>query len=236
MGVASRRGLHMSEYLKAKLDRLWSDKFCFGKLLNEAVAAHPDCKLLFAGISHGAALAQAAGLRLALRRPELSSRISIVSWNAYKWTDTAGSALVGQQFGDRILPLVLSRGNPRRWDSAAEIPPGFAPMPGITLLDSDTGEFYDNVVLGNAHISVDSLSRLKELHFAKGALQAMKTATTRVLDEEQSSSQNSLSAMIHSLSRKSISSIAKRVSSSTIAKRVSSSTFVQKASSLASIS
>merc|ERR1712150_213364 len=105
----------------------------------------------------------------------------------YKWTDPEGSELMGRIFEDRLLPLVLSRGKPRRWDSAAEFPPGFAPMPGITLVDTDTGVFFDNVVLGDASISMDALSRMKELHFAKGALQAMKSAMLRALRGEDDS-------------------------------------------------
>lgn len=167
----------VSSYIKNKLDKLWGH-FGFGQQLAEAAAGHPRHRILFAGISHGAALAQAAALRFALLQPE--REVCAVTWNGYKWTDAAGSALAGQALGHRLLPLVLSRcepGEQRRWDSVVEFPAGFAAMPGVMLVDVDCGIFLP-CVLGHASLGPDFAARMAELHFAKTALKAMEAAMT----------------------------------------------------------
>mmetsp|Transcript_20507 Transcript_20507/g.43607 ORF Transcript_20507/g.43607 Transcript_20507/m.43607 type:complete len:376 (-) Transcript_20507:57-1184(-) len=176
--------LRISSYIKDKLDNLWSEKYGFGQQLSKAAAAHPGHRICFSGISHGAALAQAAALRFILLEPAACHRVTVTTWNGYKWTDAMGSALVGRLLGERLLPCVLSRGAPRRWDSAAEFPPstsGFAPMPGVVLLDVDSGVFLERVRLGDAQLSMDFASRMAELHFAKTAIRALRTAMVRAM-------------------------------------------------------
>jgi hypothetical protein len=177
----------ISGYVKDKLDGLWhkehetseADGF-FGDVLAQIAYQHPEHRLLFCGISHGAALAQAAALRFALMEPALQPRIHVASWNAYKWTDADGSFLAARILSDRLLPLVLSSsGNGRRWDSVPEFPPGLSPMPGTMLLDVDSGHFFSDIELGEANLGLTFATRLFELHFAKRALCAMKTATLR---------------------------------------------------------
>jgi hypothetical protein len=134
---------------------------------------------LFAGISHGGALAQAAALRYGLQQPGYAARIFVVSWNAYKWTEKKGALLAHEVLGSRLLPVVLSTesGQNRRWDSVPEFPPGFAQMPDPLLLDVDSGAFFGNLRLGEASLSLNFATRFLELHFAKAAIEGMKKAT-----------------------------------------------------------
>lgn len=172
-----RETIRMAAYMKSKLDELWSPSFGFRELLGEAAAVYPQHRILFTGISHGAALAQAAALRFSLTAGADANRVFAASWNAYKWTDAAGSDLVHRELGSRLLPMVLSRaGPPRRWDPAAEFPRGFAPMPHILLLDVDTGSFLEKVRLGDARLGKQFATRMAELHFAKTAMLAMRAA------------------------------------------------------------
>mmetsp|Transcript_76200 Transcript_76200/g.215625 ORF Transcript_76200/g.215625 Transcript_76200/m.215625 type:complete len:388 (-) Transcript_76200:455-1618(-) len=179
-GAESPGDVYVSAYIKRKLDNLWS-KYGFAEQLRDAAARYPTHRIMFSGISHGAALAQAAALRFSVQERGFRSRIFVASWNGYKWTNEAGSALVRAELGGRVLPIVLSRGAPRRWDSVAEFPPGFAPMPGLLLLDVDAGIFLHNVRLGQAQLGPDFASRMAEMHFAKTALAAVKTAMARSL-------------------------------------------------------
>eukprot|EP00928_Gymnodinium_smaydae_P061902 TRINITY_DN45872_c0_g1_i1.p1 TRINITY_DN45872_c0_g1~~TRINITY_DN45872_c0_g1_i1.p1 ORF type:complete len:416 (+),score=75.80 TRINITY_DN45872_c0_g1_i1:62-1309(+) len=177
------QGFKISEYLKEKLDKLWSTfEYNFGELLSYAVTDYPTHQIIFTGTSHGAALAQAAALRFCLMDPTNAPRVNVVTWNPYKWTDAEGSALVGEVLGDRILTMVLSKDNPRRWDSAIEYPSGFAPMPHVHLLDSDTGVFYDNVDLPEQMCyDYNAASRMCELHFADNVIPAVEKAMQRSL-------------------------------------------------------
>eukprot|EP00928_Gymnodinium_smaydae_P093099 TRINITY_DN7711_c0_g1_i1.p1 TRINITY_DN7711_c0_g1~~TRINITY_DN7711_c0_g1_i1.p1 ORF type:complete len:405 (+),score=85.16 TRINITY_DN7711_c0_g1_i1:55-1269(+) len=181
----SVRQLRISDYLKAKLDKLWSEQYRFGELMAQVVADYPTHQIVFTGISHGAALAQAAALRFCLLDPGSAPRVNVVTWNSYKWTDAAGSALADEVLHDRILPLVLSRDDPRRWDSAAEYPSatsGFEPMPNLLLLDIDIGVFFGNVDLPKTFsFGWNSLSRARELHLAKMVIPAVKKAMNRSL-------------------------------------------------------
>jgi len=182
--------IRISSYIKERLDGLWSAEHQsgirhgspdLGDALEQTAAEHPGCRILFCGISHGGALAQAAALRFALLHPGYSSRIHVVSWNAYKWTDASGAAIARSVLGDRLLPLVLSsrEGNERTWDSVPEFPPGFSPMPGTVLLDVDSGGFFSGLQVGHATVGVDFAARLFQLHFAKSAIAAMKIAMER---------------------------------------------------------
>lgn len=179
--TGTAQALQISAYVKEKLDHLWGTRppYDFGTKLAEAAARYPGLRIIFCGISHGAALAQAAALRFALTEPAHRSRVHVIAWNAYKWTDEAGSALASRILGPRSLPLVLTSTNNahgRRWDSVPEYPPGFSPMPGSMLLEGNSGIFFGNLQLREANLSIEFVSRGLELHFAKGAISGMKKA------------------------------------------------------------
>jgi len=160
----STQVVRVSNYIKSLLDRLWADDR-LGERLSAAVAERPGHRVLFAGVSHGAVLAQAAALRFKLTRSDPdaatqtlsgtgqtrcgSGEVTVVSWNGYKWTDAQGAALAGQQL--RLLPLALSmvEAGVRLVDSVVEYPAGeFEPMPGVTALDfiQGSGRMHNNNV------------------------------------------------------------------------------------------
>eukprot|EP00747_Dinoflagellata_sp_TGD_P054623 gnl/TRDRNA2_/TRDRNA2_149119_c0_seq4.p1 gnl/TRDRNA2_/TRDRNA2_149119_c0~~gnl/TRDRNA2_/TRDRNA2_149119_c0_seq4.p1 ORF type:complete len:400 (+),score=61.63 gnl/TRDRNA2_/TRDRNA2_149119_c0_seq4:65-1264(+) len=182
-GAQTPRSICMLSYVKRKLNNLWT-KFGFDRQLQELAASYPEHKFLFAGLSHGAAMAQAAAFRLRLEYPEIP--VKAVTWNAYKWTDENGSALVHSVMGDCLLPIVLSRqgnGEPRRWDSVAGAPASLAAMQRVLLLDADTGIFMPCQDVGNARVGLSSAMQAMELHFAKVALKAMRIATVAALED-----------------------------------------------------
>lgn len=173
--------IRITGYMKRLLDYLWFGDCNFAEDLAKVAAGHSNMRIIFSGISHGAALAQAAGLRFALQYADIRSRVFVVNWNAYKWTDANGRRIAEQVLGERLLPLVLSArtGTHRRWDSVPEFPPGLSPMSGSLLLDVNSGEFFSNLVLGDARANFNFCFRLMELHFAKAAIGAMKVAMER---------------------------------------------------------
>jgi len=183
----------ISGYMKTKLDFLWDpEHYDFYGKLEEIASKYKGVtdKILFCGISHGAALAQAAALKFALCAPQHRPRVHVASWNAYKWTDDAGSELACHVFSDgdrarnRCLPFILSKelqsccGRRRRYDSVTEFPPDFAPMHDPVILDVDAGTLWGNVELGNVNLGLDFFVRAMDVHFAKEAIRGIKAAMT----------------------------------------------------------
>ncbi|CAL1170908.1 unnamed protein product [Cladocopium goreaui] len=186
--------LPVSTYLKVKLDRLWDPEGqrLYDKLL-QSVRELPGYRVIFSGISHGAALAQAAALRFQLQQPE--TQVFVVAWNAYRWTDTSGRKLAEDFLGSRLLHFVLSRRDKaqpqatRYWDSVTGFPQSFAPMHNPVLLDADTGDFYKHTAPEQgSQFGATFLMQMFELHFARSALGAMKkaTATARGFEDDLS--------------------------------------------------
>lgn len=183
-------------YVKRKLDKMWDpekDDKLYQKLL-QAVKDFPTYRVVFAGISHGATLAQAAGLKFQVQRKE--TQVFIVTWNAYRWTDTNGQKMMEETLGTRILPFVLSKRksakdekNRRRyWDSVTGFPKEFAPMPNLVLLDVDSGKTFDHPEEMNAEgegssFGARGLMRMLELHFAKSAITATKKSMLEALGQ-----------------------------------------------------
>ncbi|CAK0824180.1 unnamed protein product [Prorocentrum cordatum] len=111
-------------------------------MLLRHVETYPNHRVVFCGISHGAALAQAAALKF--KDQQQSADVFVITWNAYRWTDDSGSRAVERTFGYRFLPLVMSRRrggtrSTRYWDSVAHFPDTLSAMPNVALLDADTG-------------------------------------------------------------------------------------------------
>mmetsp|Transcript_174732 Transcript_174732/g.560436 ORF Transcript_174732/g.560436 Transcript_174732/m.560436 type:complete len:380 (+) Transcript_174732:193-1332(+) len=214
----STQVVRVSNYIKSLLDRLWADDR-LGERLSAAVAERPGHRVLFAGVSHGAVLAQAAALRFKLTRSDPdaatqtlsgtgqtrcgSGEVTVVSWNGYKWTDAQGAALAGQQL--RLLPLALSmvEAGVRLVDSVVEYPAGeFEPMPGVTALDRATGDFFECVV-GKVTRNLESMNRMRQLHFAQAVLKAMKMAMVASLAEDVAAPREVVERMVQrSLSRR----------------------------------
>eukprot|EP00812_Abedinium_dasypus_P008519 NODE_2274_length_964_cov_254.895490.p1 GENE.NODE_2274_length_964_cov_254.895490~~NODE_2274_length_964_cov_254.895490.p1 ORF type:complete len:287 (+),score=65.05 NODE_2274_length_964_cov_254.895490:3-863(+) len=171
--------LRISSYVHRKLQQLWC-RYGFWRSLLAVVEAHPKHRILFSGISHGASLAQAAALKFQLMTAGmgLEGEVYAATWNAYKWTDRRGSELVGSTFAERLLPMVLSKqlpGHDRRWDSVPGYPPALTPVPGIMLLDVNTGAFFSVRNIGSSHLGPDFLGRMLDLHFASTAIRAVRT-------------------------------------------------------------
>lgn len=182
--------IRISSYVSYKLYQLQGRGL--QHLLAEALLKHPGHRLLFAGISHGAALAQAAAFQFRLVSP--TSDVLVVTWNGYRWTDAAGSQIVGRVLGPNMLPLALSRqrgDGVREWDSVVGFPAHCAPMLGFRLLDSGTGDILSceagSPYLLPSYLSLDFARRAKALHFASGAIVATRRATMAALAREAGS-------------------------------------------------
>lgn len=195
-GRGGGRVLNISAYVHGKLQRLWGQQGLWDNLV-KSCKQYPDHRVVFAGISHGAALAQAAALQFRIRIS--GPDIFVVTWNAYRWTDEAGRRLAEAQLGDRLLPFVLSRrsGNlpqaTRYWDSVTGFPAGYTGMPNPILLDADSGVFFKHSAPAKTSTSTMGAAfwmRAFELHFAKFAITATKKATAASLgtpsDDDQS--------------------------------------------------
>lgn len=175
----------VSRYVKSKLDKMWDPKGkdrLYQKLL-QTVKDFPTYRVVFAGISHGATLAQATALKFQIQRKE--TQVYVVTWNSYRWTDEKGRDAVTKHLGPRFLPFVLSRrksekgGTRRYWDSVTGFPIAFSPMPNLVLLDVDSGRFHDHppqVTGEGSRFGARTMMRMFELHFAKCALSATKKA------------------------------------------------------------
>lgn len=181
-------GIPLATYLKQKIDRMWGDDPTYNlcTMLLRHVERHPDHRVVFCGISHGAALAQAAALKF--KDQQQSADVFVVTWNGYRWTDDSGSRAVERAFGHRFLPLVMSRRragprSARYWDSVAHFPDAMAAMPNVALLDADTGGIIRHRDPSEGtRLGPCSLLRMLELHFAKGALSATRKATELVIN------------------------------------------------------
>jgi len=170
--------VRLFSYIHKKLDNLWR-KYKFEQVMLEVVEAYPSHKIVFCGLSHGAALAQAALFRLALVRPNI--QVQAVTWNAYKWTDAKGVNLFDRKIGNRLLTFVLSR--KQYWDSISGAPPGLASMNEIIFLDAETGETRPSLYVPDSKISPESVWRMYDLHFAKTALTATRLLMTTSLGQ-----------------------------------------------------
>lgn len=181
--------LPVSTYLKVKLDRLWDpmgDQRLYDKLL-QSVQELRSHRVIFSGISHGAALAQAAALKFQIQQQE--TKVFVVTWNAYRWTDASGREAAEHFLGQRMLHFVLSRREiyqaNRYWDSVTGFPRELSPMPNSVLLDADTGRFYKHTdPEQGSQFGSAFLMRMFELHFARSALGAIKKATANSVGEE----------------------------------------------------
>lgn len=177
--------LVMGSYVSRKLRKLWGGQG-LQEALMRSILAHPGHRVIFTGISHGAALAQAAALQSSIAFP--AADIAAVTWNAYRWTDAEGSALVAKTLGCKLLPFVMSRQAPgaaRHWDSVAGFPSGLAPMPRIVLMDADSGSLLpssDEVTFSReSTLGPEFALRAMELHFAKVAIKATRAAMCAAL-------------------------------------------------------
>jgi hypothetical protein len=171
----------VSSYVVSKLRKLWG-RFRLRDHLLECVEQHSSKKVVFAGISHGASLAQAAALQFQLWCGSVEAYV--VTWNSYRWTNEVGVALMEEHFQDRILAFALSRVKTepqatRYWDSVTGFPERHAPMPNMVLLDADSGLMFEHKLARRPMgISIATgLMRMSELHFASVALAATKKAT-----------------------------------------------------------
>lgn len=193
----------ISSYVKTKLDTLWDRRhYDFCTRLEEFASKTSSVtdRILFCGISHGAVLAQAAALRFALCSQEHRRKVHVVNWNAYKWTDQAGSDLAWDVFSEgegsasRCLPFILSKEIQscccvrRRYDSVPEHPAGFMPMRNSILLDVDAGTLWSNVYLGEVNAGLDFCVRAMDVHFAKEAIRGVKAAMARTHSGEPTES------------------------------------------------
>eukprot|EP00929_Paragymnodinium_shiwhaense_P099073 TRINITY_DN60637_c0_g1_i1.p1 TRINITY_DN60637_c0_g1~~TRINITY_DN60637_c0_g1_i1.p1 ORF type:complete len:752 (-),score=149.62 TRINITY_DN60637_c0_g1_i1:300-2555(-) len=185
-GAAAREELlKISYYINRKLYQLKA--FGMNDHLRQTIREYPRHRLIFSGISHGATLAQAAALQCKLTNPD--ANVHAVTWNAYKWTDEAGSALVERVLGDKMLPLILSlkKGDVKHdWDSVPGFPAGWAQMPHIMLLDSETGQLVPSHVaapagMDQAFLSPEFIRRMMKYHFASAAIKATRTAMSSML-------------------------------------------------------
>lgn len=176
--------LYISSYMKRKLDHLWAGNTFYDEL--KEFANTTSGTILFCGLSHGAALAQAAALKFALCKPQHSDRVHVASWNAYKWTDEEGSALAKRVFGEgvRCLSFVVSedfcRCGPlvrRRYDSVPEWPLGYSSMHDPILLDCHEGTLWSGLELQNVNLGCDFFIRACSMHWARSAIKGMKAAT-----------------------------------------------------------
>ncbi|CAE8724262.1 unnamed protein product [Polarella glacialis] len=183
----------VNSYLRRVIERLWGEHK-LKAYLTEIAAKYPNHRFSFSGVSHGAALAQAALLRIQLEEPGIDAEA--VTWNAYKWTDAAGSELAGKVLGERLLPLALSRwvpghcGQPgsRYWDSISACPEHMEHLPQLRLLDVDSGAVLScssqgENCPGRAKVGFPAFRRLWKLHFADLAIIATKKAMRSLSSE-----------------------------------------------------
>lgn len=170
----------MLSYVHRKLRNMW-EKYGCQAALDDALQQHPDHEVICCGLSHGAALAQAMVLKLTLMYPERT--IQAVTWNAYKFLDDAGAALIDVSVGRRLLPLVMSRRG--YWDSIAGAPHDLTPVPNIIFLDADTGECRPAEDVRRTRPSCGNFWRMYRLHFARTAIKATRMATIASREAER---------------------------------------------------
>lgn len=174
--------LPISAYVHVKLRRMWGEQGLWRKL-TESVDKYPTHRIMFAGISHGGALAQAAALQFQLCRRDVN--VFVVTWNAYRWTDRKGRGLAKHMLGNRCLPFVLSARTSeslRYWDSVTGFPAGYCALPHPVLLDNETGVFYRHIAPQRTiYFSHLTMMRAFQLHFARSALVATKKSMVLAL-------------------------------------------------------
>lgn len=167
----------MFSYVHRKVQNLL-DKYDFRSKLEDTMRRYPNHMMLFCGISHGATLSQAMILKLNLMYP--MARFQAVTWNAYRWTDKSGVALMKKAVGNQLLPFVMSRGN--SWDSIAGAPHNFEPMSHVVFLDAETGVCRPARSIPRTYPGPCSAWRAYNLHFAKTALKATRIAMVSALE------------------------------------------------------
>jgi len=182
---SGRTVLPISAYVHGKLRRMWSQQGLW-KGLTECVEKYPSHKIIFAGISHGAALAQAAAVQFRLCREDVD--VYVVTWNAYRWTDSHGRRVAEGTLGDKLLPFVLSRRGEskatRYWDSVTGFPRGYKALHNPILLDADTGHLYEHTAPEKtSNFGAVAMMRFFELHFARCALIATKKCMALALGQ-----------------------------------------------------
>jgi len=198
----------ISAYIHGKLKRLWGQQGLWG-YLSQCAHKFKTHRIIFSGISHGAALAQAAALQFRIREP--TADVLVVTWNAYRWTNDVGRAVAEIELGGRLLPLVLSRRGiephaTRYWDSVTGFPANYVPMPNLVFLDADTGQMFVHTAPNqNSSFGAAFLMRMFELHFAKAAINATKKATVLSLggrDEQITDDMYSVGPLAEALQQK----------------------------------
>ncbi|CAE8660111.1 unnamed protein product, partial [Polarella glacialis] len=80
-----RQSVLIAPYIQRKLAKVWGGCGLMEQL-SKYVAAYPQHRILFSGISHGATLAQAAALQFQCAQP--LADVHAATWNAFKWTDS----------------------------------------------------------------------------------------------------------------------------------------------------
>jgi len=174
-GTGKRYSVPMFPYCLRKVENLYS-KYDFQSKVQDTMRQYPNHRYLFCGISHGAAVAQALALRLSLMYPR--GCFQAVTWNAYRWTNEEGIALMEQHVGRRLLPFVMATDT--TWDSIAGIPYRLSHMPRIVFLNADTGEFRPAESIDGSRLDISQVCccawRMYKLHFATTALKATKRA------------------------------------------------------------
>jgi len=202
-------GITMSSYVKRKFDRLWATGF--ESALRRLITA-PDLqgqKLIFAGVSHGATLAQIASYRFARKLPDWVDKdklidFATISWNSYLWTDAAGARAVHDTLRDRLLNVVLTQRQHDTLDRYMDSVSGygfdqdFSPIPSTILLEAGCNRKSSKQAPGDEEICGDFLScdwqqdcppptllgksfttHLMKLHRAPRIQAAMKRATRK---------------------------------------------------------
>jgi len=156
--AAAGKGRHSSvpmlPYCHRKVANLF-DKYDFMEKLEDTTRQYPNHRYLLCGISHGASVAQALALKLSLMYPRAC--FQEVTWNAYRWTNDQGVALMEQHVGRRLLPIIMA--SDTTWDSVPGIPWRLAPMPRIVFLNADTGELRPAESVGGSRLGPAFLLR-----------------------------------------------------------------------------
>merc|ERR1712039_1093012 len=88
--------INIVDYFKQSLDLLCG-QYRFDQDFAEIVGKYPKHRVFFVGLSLGAVFAQMASLRFSMANPQ--GDVSCLTWNAMRWTDSNGSALVEKVLG-----------------------------------------------------------------------------------------------------------------------------------------
>lgn len=188
-GSEKWESMHIASYIRWKVDKMW-DNYDLGNKLDKVVKEYPEHRIMFAGISHGASLAQVAALRFALTRPKANT--CCAAWNAYRWTDQDGSEIVRSTFGDKMLTFVLMQWAYHRglriWDALSDHPHDLAILPNVWLLDTDSGGLAAEKQVegfpGKAFWDFEHFDKGYRLHYASIAIKATRLAVAADLPQK----------------------------------------------------